>query len=226
MAALSLDSTAAETVVADYFLCPADVAAIIVRTGRQKDYPTSTIILRQGDPVRITHFLMLGRARAFLYAADGQIVLLHEYRQGDFFGALGEAEPLIQDADVVAIEDVLSLVFDDRDLALLAQQHGSIGLALSRMLLQRLRQTTARVYERSAISAIGRIHAELLRLARQTGDFSIRPVPMMADLALRAGTTRETASRAVNALLRRGIIAREENLLRVVAPRRLEEMIL
>jgi CRP/FNR family transcriptional regulator, cyclic AMP receptor protein len=226
MAGTLLDDDAARTVVAGVFLCSEDVAAIVVRTGRQRDFAASTTILHQGDAVRITHMLLVGRARALLYAADGQVVLLHEYLRGDLFGALATLEAVVQDSDVVAVEDVLSLVFDDRDLAQLAQQHGSIGLALSRMLLQRLRQTTARIFERTALSAAGRIHAEILRLARQSADLAINPTPIVSDLALRAGTTRETASRAINALERRGIIARDGGRLRVIAPRRLEEMIL
>ena len=45
-------------------------------------------------------------------------------------------------------------------------------------------------------------------------------------VALRVSTTRETASRAVNALERRGIIRRDGETLVVVAPHRLEELIL
>ena len=55
---------------------------------------------------------------------------------------------------------------------------------------------------------------------------TIRPAPVIADLALRVATTRETASRAVNGLERRGIIRRDGDGLTVVAPNRLEEMIL
>ena len=70
------------------------------------------------------------------------------------------------------------------------------------------------------------MHAELLRQAREGPDLTIRPGPVLSDLALRVSTTRETASRAVNALERRGIIRRDADALVVVAPHRLEELIL
>ncbi len=94
------------------------------------------------------------------------------------------------------------------------------------MLLKRLRETTGRMVERTTLSATGRIHAELLRLARDSTDGrSIRPAPVLAALAVRVLSTRETVSRAINALERRGIIRRDPDRLTIVAPHRLEEMV-
>lgn len=214
------------TFVSRVFACPADVAEQVTDRGRLRSYARTAIILRQGDWLALTFLLLVGRAQALLYAAEGQLVLLHEFAPGDLFGALGEAEAVRQDADVVAVDDVRALTLDSGDLALLAQRYGCIGLALSRMLLQRLRQTTERMYERTALSAVGRVHAELLRQARSGAAMTIRPAPVIADLALRVATTRETASRTINALERRGIIRRDGDCLTIVAPQRLEEMIL
>ena len=71
----------------------------------------------------------------------------------------------------------------------------------------------------------GRVHAELLRLARLADGRVIRPAPVLAKLAVRVQSTRETVSRTINALERRGIIRRERDALVIVAPHRLEEMI-
>jgi DNA-binding GntR family transcriptional regulator len=53
----------------------------------------------------------------------------------------------------------------------------------------------------------------------------ICPAPVLANLAVRAYTTRETVSRAVSALERRGIISRHADALVIVAPHRLEELV-
>jgi len=212
--------------VSQVFACSAEVAEQVLGRGRLRSFERQAVILRQGDWLTLTYLLIFGRAHALLYAAEGQIILLHEFGPGDLFGTLGEIAAVRQDADVVAIDEVRALALESDDLALLAQQYGSIGLALSRMLLKRLRQTTERMYERAALSAIGRVYSELLRQARGGADMAIRPAPVIADLALRVATTRETASRAINGLERRGIIRRDGDGLTVVAPTRLEEMIL
>jgi CRP-like cAMP-binding protein len=157
---------------------------------------------------------------------EGQAVLLHEYRSGDLFGVMSSPYAATHDADVVAIEELNAFLLDGVVLALLAEQHACIGLALLKFMVERLQQTAARMYEHAALSAVGRVHAELLRQARERADLTIRPSPILSDIALRVSTTRETASRAVNALERRGIIRRDGETLVVVAPHRLEELIL
>jgi CRP/FNR family cyclic AMP-dependent transcriptional regulator len=205
--------------------CSPEISAQILRQGRVRLYPARSHLLRQGDRSVWTYLLILGRAHALLYAVDGQTILLHEFGRGDLFGSLG-LDPGLEDADVVAVEDVRSFLLEAGILVALAERHGSIGLALSRLLLKRLRATATRMYERAALSSTGRVCAELLRVARGGEGLAIRPAPVIAELALRVGTTRETASRTVNALERRGIIRRDSDALVVVAPRRLEAEIL
>jgi CRP-like cAMP-binding protein len=204
------------------FACPEALAQEIARQGRIRLYPTRAAILRQGDRPAAAHLVVLGRAHALLYTLDGQIILLHEYGPRDLFGALGGLGGAVEEADVVAVQAVRAVLLEAAALVALAERHGCIGLALSRLLLKRLRATSARMYERAALSAPGRVAAELLRLARDGKEMAIRPAPVIAELALRAATTRETASRTVNALLRRGLVRREAGALVVVAAHRLE----
>lgn len=213
-------------VIARAFICSDEIATVIAKAGRMNRFQPRAVMVRQGDIISLAYLMVAGRAKALLYTLDGQVVLLHDYREGDLFGALEEGDPTPQDADVVASEEVTALTIDAGQLAMLAQQFGCIGLALSRMLLRRLRNTTRRMYEHAALSAVGRVHAELLRLARMSADMTIRPAPVLSELALQVATTRETVSRAVNALDRRGFIRREEGGLTIVAPERLEELIL
>jgi CRP/FNR family cyclic AMP-dependent transcriptional regulator len=221
-----LDEDGIHQFVCRVFVCSPDVAAQIMTRGRLHAYAGQAVIVRQGDSLTLSYLLVVGRARALLYAADGQVVLLHEYRSGDLFGAVGESGSAVQDTDVVAVEASQAIAIQAAHLAMLAQRHGCIGLALSRLLILRLRQINARMFERAALSSVGRVYSELLRQARHGPGHRIAPAPVVSDLALLASTTRETASRAVNALERRGIIRREANALVVVAPHRLEELIL
>lgn len=208
------------------FDCSLELAGQILLRGKLRGFEGRATIVRRGDRISTLYVIVTGRAHAIVYSLDGQVVLLHEYRSGDFFGVVSPPYSADHDADVVAVEAVSSFLLEGSVLALLAEQHGCIGLALLRVMVDRLQQTAARMYEQVALSAVGRVHAELLRVAQQNADLAIRPSPILSDLALRVSTTRETASRAVNALERRGIIRREVGALIVVAPHRLEELIL
>ena len=208
------------------FGCPPELADHIRHRGRVRAFATRVTIVKQGDEVSTLYVVIAGRAHALVYSVEGQAVLLHEYRSGDLFGVMAAPGPAVHDADVVAVEDVSAFLLDGVVLALLAEQHACIGMALLKFMVDRLQQTSSRMYEHAALSAVGRVHAELLRQARGGPGLAIRPCPVVADLALRVSTTRETASRAINALERRGIIRRDADALVVVAPHRLEELIL
>jgi CRP-like cAMP-binding protein len=207
------------------FGCPPELAQRIRSRGRLRDYAPRSHLVRGGDPVTLLFVIAAGLAQAIFYSAEGQAVLLHEYRAGDFFGAIGTPSQDRHEADVVAVSEVSSFLLEGREVALLAEQHGCIGLALLRVMIDRLQRTETRMYEHAALSSVGRIHAELLRQAQQNKDLTIRPAPVLSDIALRVSTSRETVSRAVNALERRGIVRRTADALVVVAPHRLEELV-
>jgi CRP-like cAMP-binding protein len=210
----------------DTFACGDEIAGHIYVRGSVRSFEPHAIIVRQGEKAAAAYLLTQGRAHALLYSVEGQVVLLCEYRPGDLFGALGELDPAPETAEIVAVEAARSFILKSRDLVALAETYGAIGLALSRLLLRQLRRATTRIYERAAVSAVGRVHAEILRLARASPGLVIRPGPVLSELAVRVSTTRETASRAVSALERRGIIRRDSGSLTVVAPQRLEELII
>jgi CRP/FNR family transcriptional regulator, cyclic AMP receptor protein len=213
------------TFLQSVFACSPQVAVSIGRCAIERHFPEQTTILKQGDRAEVTYLVIAGRIHALIYGAQGQLALLREYLPGDFFGAIANSTPDPEEADVVAVEDVRTAVFLILDFLGLAETHACVGLALSKMLLKQLRATSMRISERSTLSAIGRVHAELLRMARLDDGDSIRPAPVLASLAVRAHTTRETVSRAINALERRGIITRQADVLMIVARHRLEELV-
>jgi CRP-like cAMP-binding protein len=172
-----------------------------------------------------TFLLVEGRAQALACGLEGRLVLLHEYQPGDVFGIVVAGEAAAADADVVAAEDVRTAVFAAADFVALIETHGCVALLVSRALLRQLRAASMRVTERTTLSAAGRVHAELLRLARLSDGRTIRPAPVLAVLAVRVHSTRETVSRSINALLRRGILRRDGDALVIVAPHRLEELV-
>ena len=211
--------------ISGVFGCPPELAQRIRSRGRLRDFPPRSHLVKCGDPISILFVIAAGVAQAIVYSAEGNPVLLHEYRTGDFFGAVGAPAQTRHEADVIAASAVSSFLLDGRELALLAEQHGCIGLALLRLMIDQLQRTQARMYEYAALSSVGRVHSELLREAKRNADFTIRPAPVLSDLALRVSTSRETVSRAVNALERRGIVRRTGDALIVVAPHRLEELV-
>ena len=214
-----------EDFLREVFACSAGTATGISKYAIDRRFPVNSVIIKQGDRIGATFLVVEGRAQALSYGHEGQVVLLHEYGRGDFFGAIADTTPEPETADVVAIKEVRAAVFRLQDFVSLVESHGCVARALTCTLLKELRLTRSKMTNRTILSAAGRVHAELLRLARQGDGMSIRPAPVLANLAVHVQTTRETVSRAINALERRGIIRREPDALVIVAPHRLEELI-
>jgi len=205
--------------------CSPEVAEALAASATARDYAPRTVILRYGDRWSHAYLVVAGRAHALVYGLDGQMVLVHEYRTGDIFGAVAATEVSPAEADVVAADPTRAACVPAADFVMLVERHGSLGLLLVRSLLSQLRATSARMVDRTTLSAPGRVYAELLRLARLGDGTVIRPAPVLAALAVRVQSTRETVSRAVSALERRGIVRREDDALVIVAAQRLEELV-
>jgi CRP-like cAMP-binding protein len=125
---------------------------------------------------------------------------------------------------VVAACDSTTAAFGSSDFVLLVETHACIGLALSRRLIARQATMTRRLTEQSILSATGRICAELARQGRAGGG-RIAPVPVLSDLARQLQTTRETVSRTLSDLKRRGIVRQDGDALVVVAARMLDDLV-
>ena len=208
------------------FACSKDVAEAITRRASDRHYAMRAVIIKQGDSPDAAFLLLVGRAEALAYGFGGHTVLVQEFGPGDVFGAIGgSGEPGWQ-ADIVAVDRVRAAVFAARDFLSLIETQGCVAILVSRALLRQLHAATARATEQMTLSAHGRVHAELLRLAAAHDGKTIDPAPMFSALAVRVHSTRETVSRAVSALERRGIVRREGHALVIVAPHRLQEMVM
>jgi CRP-like cAMP-binding protein len=172
-----------------------------------------------------TVLLLAGQAREVAYGRNGGLLVLHRLAEGEFYGMLvgleaGDAPPQVEGDSATR-----GAHFTGAALVRLMESYSCVALAVSRQLARRLEQLRLRMTETVLLSAVGRVCAELSRLAAADGERIIRPVPVFTELAVSTQTTRETVSRTVSQLESRGIVKRVNGGLKLVAPHRLEELI-
>lgn len=172
-----------------------------------------------------TSLLLSGIAQEAAYGREGSVLVLHQFGPGEFYGSLVGLGDGVGEAQVEALSDGAALHYGEDVLLRLMESYAGVGVAITRQLARRLAALRQRMVEATLLSATGRVCAELLRLARLAEDGVIRPLPVMAELAQRVQSTRETVSRTVSQLERRGIVRREDGGLAVIAPHRLEELV-
>lgn len=214
-----------QALLGQIFVCPEDVSLNIANRSRGESFAPRAIILGFGARCEHIYIVLAGLARARALSLDGRQAVLEDYALGDIIGETALVGTADSNHEVVAVELVETAVMLAHVMVALMSTHASIALAISRRMISRLTEQNRRLAESSTLSAPGRIHAEILRLARAGSDLTISPPPVLSQIAMHVQSTRETVSRTIGALQKRGIIRRDHNGLTVVAEHRLEELV-
>lgn len=193
------------------------------------------VIVARNSPDRDVHFVVSGRVRVTSFSAGGKQVTFRDEEAGQMFGDLAAIDAKPRSADVLALDSVL--------VASLSPEHFRDLIAAEPLVRERVLQRLAglvrllseRVIELSTLGVQNRIHAELLRLARTSGQngnrIRIDPAPKHADIASQVSTYREQVTREFSALTKQGLLEKDgtgivltdvERLERIVTEVRLE----
>lgn len=167
-------------------------------------------IISEGSDTTEVYLIRSGRVQISLFSLHGREVILREMGADQIFGELAAIDRQRRSANVIAVEDsVLAHMRGEQFVEFLGAVPQA-GLWMSRLLVARIRNLTSRAFELATLPVAGRVHSELLRLARATGvdsdRLTIQPMPTHADLAARIGTHREAVTRELNLLAGEGIL--------------------
>jgi CRP/FNR family transcriptional regulator, cyclic AMP receptor protein len=173
----------------------------------------------QSDDKNSEVFLLLeGQAKAMLYSEQGGVLWFNDFAPGEFFGELAAISGERRNADVQAVSAVLLAAIPGHAFVDRMRSDPVFGWHVTRLITRRFRQTSARMFELSAMSVRGRLYFELLRISRSdtsgkgaTGADAriIDALPSMTALAEHIHSSRESVSRTVSDLEAHGLITRE-----------------
>lgn len=208
--------------IAACFRCPEPEAALIHAVTHFRQFPHRAAIALRGDQSEHLFLVIHGIASADLFSVDGQHARLAGYGPGELFGAY--PQPVTHRADISAVGELSVLAIETRVISRLAEQHTAIAQGIALMMARQLDMLLDRMAARIGLSATGRCYQALL--SKSDDDGWIRPPPVLSALAIGVNTTRETASRALAHLIRRGIAERHDDGLRIVSRRMLEELVI
>jgi CRP/FNR family transcriptional regulator, cyclic AMP receptor protein len=172
---------------------------------------TGSWLVDQSANEREVYFIMSGHLRA-VHNQARQDLIFSDMLPGSIFGEMGAFDGAPRAASVFAVTDSVVAKMPGPVFIETLFSHRPLGEVVFSTLIQRLRATSRRVAELGALNVRARVHAELLRLARPDHDNPKRAIivtpPNQSELAARINTRRETVSREINAMERRGLIER------------------
>jgi CRP/FNR family transcriptional regulator, cyclic AMP receptor protein len=186
-------------------------------------------IVTRNSPDTDVHFIVSGRVRVVNTFAGGKRVTFRDEEAGEMFGDIAALDGKPRSADVVALEVVLVASLTSAAFLDLVDTEKVVRERVMLRLANLVRLLSDRVIELSTLGVQNRIHAELLRLARQSGAVGsqarIDPAPKHADVASQVSTYREQVTRELSLLARQGLLARDGTALVLLDVPRLELMV-
>lgn len=202
--------------------CSLRAAEVLHSAGQSRIVATPTILVHQGDEAESNWLILDGNVRCEVLSPDGRNTVVATHLPGDMVGHFGR-EVQTMSASLTTLGKTRLLTISTAQIEQLAHQDSDLALAIARSYARQTGSLLDRLATRISLTAVGRIYARLLELGGT--DNVIEPAPIVAALAVSVQTTRETASRAISNLERRGIIQRDATRIIICSPRMLEELV-
>ncbi len=177
-------------------------------------YRKGSVLFVQGEQAERCFTIVSGAVKISAYHPDGREAVLAVLGPGDVFGELALFDQSPRSADATALEDSELLSIDAKGLNDAISESPKLGLALLRVLGERLRQSNEAFQDIAFFDVPGRVARRLADLADAHGteaaeggvliDFNLS----QESLAQMVGATRESVNKALALLKRRGLVAR------------------
>jgi CRP/FNR family transcriptional regulator len=210
-------------------LGPDDLAQI-AEVSHPRRFESGEVVVREGDHSNTCYVIRSGHARAVREHADGRQIALATFGPGDIFGELAMFDDETRSATVEAIDGLETLAILGPDMRRLMLRRPQLAVALAATLARRLRATNERLASQSfqtVQSRVANVIAQLVEQARAegAGEQDVAITATQAEVAMLAGSSRESASRFLATLERAGVISQGRGRLTVHDPKALRNYV-
>jgi CRP/FNR family cyclic AMP-dependent transcriptional regulator len=188
------------------------------------------VLFHAGDAGDGCYFLREGVVKAAVVAKDGQERLLAVLGPGSLIGELSLFDDQPRSATISTLKPCKLLHLSKGSFFRLADANPQVYREALKILTRRLRQTNDSVVAQGTVTVAGRVARAFVSLAQGLGEGRANGTILLPnkitqnDIAGMAGVARENASRAINDLLRDGILTREGSFYLIARPNELEDM--
>jgi CRP/FNR family transcriptional regulator, cyclic AMP receptor protein len=203
-------------------LIPADRARFRA-AGTVHHHPSSTVLLREGDPSASVLVLLAGRVKVVTTSPRGYRCILAVRGPGDLIGELAAIDTHPRMATVIAVDPVSLLRIPIPEFDRMLDTQPRIAHAVLKVVAGRLRSDNRRQTEFTDITAAQRLDIFLAELAAQHGAAYQNGVAItlpfsQEEIAGSIGASREAVVRALRILRREQIVSTRRQMIVVLRP--------
>ncbi len=175
-------------------------------------YAKGEVVFQEGEKGDSLYIILKGQVKVCLYDEDGREYILAAIGKDGFFGELALIDELPRSANAITLENSELLIIRRHDFTRLLMENPMITIAILKVLSRRLRETDERIRWLAFLSVEGRILKYLLGIGEKEGvkvkDYIIiEKGPTQIDIASSCGCSRETVSRMIKNLVKKGILS-------------------
>ena len=199
-------------------------AHLVTRT-----HPPNQVILLENDWGSSVYFILEGWVKIRTYNLDGKEVTLNILGKGEIFGEMAALDEVPRSTDVITLAPTVIGNLPAQDFVNLIYTEPMAGVRLAQLMGRRLRQVNRRLRLRESDS-MSRVADTILFLAdgqgkRTTEGTEIPNLPHR-ELSSLSGLARETVTRVLTKLEKKGLIKRDQDTLRIPDINALEQLII
>jgi CRP-like cAMP-binding protein len=175
-------------------------------------YHRGQLIFQEGEDGNALFVVLKGRVKVCLYDEEGREYVLDVIGKDGFFGELALIDELPRSANAIAMEASDLLIVRRADFTKLLMENPSISVNILKVLAGRLRVADERIKWLAFLNVEGRILKYLLEIGSRLGirmkDYIIiERGPSQIEIANSCGCSRETVSRMISSLVKKGVIS-------------------
>jgi CRP-like cAMP-binding protein len=194
-----------------------------------RSHPSGQVILLENDWGSSVYFILNGWVKIRTYNLDGKEVTLNILGKGELFGEMAPLDEVPRSTDVITLAPTTIGNMPAQDFVQLLNTEPQAGIRLAQLMARRLRQVNRRLRLRESDST-SRVADILLFLAdgqgkRGPNGTEIPNLPHR-ELSSLSGLARETVTRVLSKLEKKGLIVRERDTLCIPDPHALERMMI
>lgn len=183
-----------------------------------RNHPANQVLLLENDWGSSVYFILGGWVKIRTYNLDGKEVTLNILGSGELFGEMAPLDEVPRSTDVITLVPTTIGNLPAQDFVWLLRNEPDAGIRLAQLMARRLRQVNRRLRLRESDS-MSRVADILLFLADgqgKTGDQGIE-IPNLPhrELSSLSGLARETVTRVLSKMERKGLIVRDRETLTI-----------
>jgi len=179
-----------------------------------RSHPKDRVILLENDWGGSVYFILEGWAKIRTYNLEGKEVTLNILGKGEIFGEMAALDEVPRSTDVITLTPTTIGSIPAQDFVQLIHNEPLAGVHLCQLMAKRLRQVNRRLRLRESDS-MSRVADTLLFLAEGQGKLKQQgtEIPNLAhrELSALSGLARETVTRVLTKLEKKGLIKRDND---------------